>query len=70
VCVDNDGYEASLERNKIYPVLPDKAAEKDGDFRIVDEERRGLPVLRRSIRRHRCSRSGQSVTREGVLMHK
>jgi hypothetical protein len=37
VCVDNDGYEASLERNKIYPVLPDKAAEKDGDFRIVDE---------------------------------
>jgi len=37
VCVDNDGYEASLERNKIYVVLPDKNAEKDGDVRIVDE---------------------------------
>src|SRR5262245_60937778 len=37
VCVDNDGYEASLERNKIYVVVPDKDAEKDGDLRVVDE---------------------------------
>ena len=37
VCVDNGGYEASLERNKIYVVLPDKDAEKDGDLRVVDE---------------------------------
>jgi hypothetical protein len=37
VCVDNDGYEASLERNKIYVVLPDKDAEKEGDLRVVDE---------------------------------
>jgi hypothetical protein len=37
VCVDNAGYEASLERNKIYVVLPDKDAEKDGDVRVVDE---------------------------------
>jgi hypothetical protein len=37
VCVDNGGYGASLERNKIYVVLPDKAAEKDGDLRIVDQ---------------------------------
>jgi hypothetical protein len=37
VCVDNRGYEASLERNKIYLVRPDKDAEKDGDLRIVDE---------------------------------
>lgn len=37
VCVDNDGYEASLERNKIYVVLPDKNAGKDGDIRVVDE---------------------------------
>jgi len=36
VCVDNDGYEASLERNKIV-VLPDKHAENDGDLRVVDE---------------------------------
>ena len=37
VCVDNTGYEASLERNKIYLVVPDKEAEKDGDLRVVDE---------------------------------
>jgi len=37
VCVDNNGYEASLERNKIYLVVPDKQAEKDGDLRVVDE---------------------------------
>ena len=37
VCVDNGGYEVSLERNKIYLVVPDEDAERDGDLRIVDE---------------------------------
>ena len=37
VCVRNDGYEASLERNKIYAVLADDDAERDGDLRVVDE---------------------------------
>ncbi len=37
VCVRNEGYEASLERNKIYVVLPDREAEKDGDMPVVDE---------------------------------
>lgn len=37
VCVRNDGYEASLERNKIYAILPDEEAEQDGDLRVVDE---------------------------------
>ena len=37
VCVDNTGYEASLERNKIYVVLPDRDAENDGELRVVDE---------------------------------
>jgi hypothetical protein len=35
--VDNGGYEASLERNKIYVVLSDRIAEKDGDLRVIDE---------------------------------
>jgi len=35
--VDNHGYEVSIERNKIYVVVPDKDAENDGDLRIVDE---------------------------------
>src|SRR5688572_29757047 len=37
VCVRNEGYEASLERNKIYAVLPDDEAERDGDLRVIDE---------------------------------
>ena len=37
VRVRNEGYEASLERNKIYAILPDDEAERHGDFRVVDE---------------------------------
>lgn len=37
VCVNNDGYPASLELHKIYQVLPDEDAEVDGDLRVVDE---------------------------------
>ena len=37
VCVNNDGYPASLEMHKIYRVLPDEGAIADGDLRIVDE---------------------------------
>jgi hypothetical protein len=37
VWVNNDGYEASLERNKIHVALPDKDAERGGDLRVVDE---------------------------------
>lgn len=36
VCVRNDGDEVSLERRKIYQMLPDPEAEKHGDIRIVD----------------------------------
>ena len=37
VCVDNLDYPASLERYKIYRVVPDAEARADGDIRIVDE---------------------------------
>ena len=37
VCIRNAGYEASLERNKIYVILPDEDAEREGDLRVVDE---------------------------------
>ncbi len=37
VCITNQGYEASLERNKIYVLLPDSEAERDGDVRVIDE---------------------------------
>jgi len=37
VCVDNSEYPASLELHKIYRVLLDAEAAKDGDLRIIDE---------------------------------
>ena len=37
VCIENEGYEASLELHKIYRTVPDKAAAADGDLRVIDE---------------------------------
>jgi len=37
ICVDNSEYPASLELHKIYRVVPDEAAKKDGDLRVIDE---------------------------------
>ena len=37
VCINNADYPASLELHKIYRVLPDDDATKDGDIRVVDE---------------------------------
>src|ERR1017187_2748762 len=37
VCIDNSGYQASLELHKIYSVIPGQMAIQDGDLRIVDE---------------------------------
>lgn len=37
ICVDNSGYEVSLERRKLYVALPDSRAEKVGLIRVIDE---------------------------------
>jgi len=37
VCLKNKGYEVSLERRKIYQVLPDPEATKHKQVRVVDE---------------------------------
>jgi len=37
ICVKNQGYEASLERRKIYEVLADSDAEGHQKVRVVDE---------------------------------
>jgi hypothetical protein len=37
VCIDNEGYSASLELRKIYRVLPDKKAAKHNLMRVIDE---------------------------------
>jgi hypothetical protein len=37
VCIDNHGYEASLELRKLYEILPDAEADKFGQLRVIDE---------------------------------
>jgi hypothetical protein len=37
VCIDNEGYPASLERRKIYVAVRDAATEKHGMLRVFDE---------------------------------
>ncbi len=37
ICVNNRGYEASLEVRKLYEVLPDKTPEKHHQIRVIDE---------------------------------
>ena len=37
VCLNNEGYPASLEVGKLYRSIPDKEAEAEGLIRVVDE---------------------------------
>ena len=37
ICLSNEGYEASLERRKLYSLVPDAGAKKHGLLRVVDE---------------------------------
>jgi hypothetical protein len=37
VCVDNEGYPASLEKRKIYVAVHDAAAEQHALIRVIDE---------------------------------
>ena len=37
VCVEDSGYEAALERRKLYALLPDLEAETRGLLRVIDE---------------------------------
>ncbi len=37
VCVDNHGYEVSLEMRKLYEIVADADAEKRGQIRVIDE---------------------------------
>ena len=37
ICVDNRGYESSLEIRKLYEVLTDRMAEKHHQIRVIDE---------------------------------
>lgn len=37
VCINNEGYPASLEVGKLYRILPDDKAASHGYLRVVDE---------------------------------
>jgi hypothetical protein len=41
VCIENDGYPASLEKRKIYVALRDPTAEKHDLLRVIDESGEG-----------------------------
>ena len=37
ICLNNEGNEASLERRKVYEVIPDEQASERGLIRVIDE---------------------------------
>jgi hypothetical protein len=37
LCIENEGYPASLELRKVYQILGDPAAEERGLVRVIDE---------------------------------
>ena len=37
VCIHNEGYPVSLERRKLYQVLPDEEAAQVNELRVIDE---------------------------------
>lgn len=37
ICVNNEGYPASLEQRKLYPFIHDAEAERHNMIRVVDE---------------------------------
>jgi hypothetical protein len=37
ICISNSGYEVSLERRKLYQLIPDEVAAKHHQLRVVDE---------------------------------
>jgi hypothetical protein len=46
ICLDDEGYEVSLERLKIYVALADAKAERAGCLRIIDESGEGYLYAR------------------------
>lgn len=37
VCLNNEGYKASLEVGKLYRFIPDEEAQSEGLMRVIDE---------------------------------
>jgi hypothetical protein len=64
ICLDNAGYEVSLERLKIYVALQDAKAVRAGYLRIIDDPGRTTCTLANaSSRRNSQSRPGARSSR-------
>jgi len=50
LCIRNDGYQASLERRKIYRLIADSQAESKGMLRLVDESGEDYLIAVRRLR--------------------
>jgi hypothetical protein len=50
ICVDNNGYAASLETRKLYVVERDEGANKRGLVRVVDESGEGYLYPKKMFR--------------------
>jgi len=37
ICIDNSHYPAALELHKVYRIVADEDAVRDGDLRVIDE---------------------------------
>jgi hypothetical protein len=53
LCLNNDGYTASLEVGKLYRLIPDEEAEAEGLLRVVDES--GQDYAFEAVRFHRVT---------------
>jgi hypothetical protein len=53
VCIKNKGYEASLEKGKLYRLVPDQGAEAHGHLRIIDESGEDCGYAAQSLLLHR-----------------
>ena len=54
LCLRNAGYEVSLERRKIYQVLPGRIAAQRDYVRVIDESGRTISTPRHTSRRSSC----------------
>jgi hypothetical protein len=76
LCIESGEYAASLERRKLYEVLPDPDAERHGQLRVIDESGEDYlyprtlfrlvdlsPSLERLIRDQRTQRVGSARSR-------
>jgi hypothetical protein len=69
VCIDNGDYPTSLELHKVYRVLADVEAERDGDLRVVDESGEDYLYPATSFLRIRLSHDAEEALNASLAHH-